>query len=108
VTSSSFDDDQYVDDQDSMYFGLKEYCDSIKWTHQFPLFRQDDAFERMALRTTRFVQVKTLKGEGSQMFLLIFFLQNYTLLKTKYLSTLHVYLGNTIRLDAEHAKQNFL
>lgn len=55
VTSAPVEDDQYVDDQDSMYFGLKEYCDSIKWTHQFPLFRQDDAFERMALRTTRSV-----------------------------------------------------
>ncbi|KAK3709417.1 hypothetical protein QZH41_007131 [Actinostola sp. cb2023] len=53
VTSTPIEDDQYIDDQDSMYFGLKEYCDSIKWTHQFPLFRQDDAFERMALRTTR-------------------------------------------------------
>ena len=37
-----------------MYFGMKEYCDSIKWTHQFPLIRQDDAFERMALRTSRY------------------------------------------------------
>ncbi|EDO35176.1 predicted protein, partial [Nematostella vectensis] len=53
ITSGSLEDEQYTDDQDIMYFGLKEYCDSIKWTHQFPLVRQDDAFERMALRTTR-------------------------------------------------------
>ena len=47
------EDDSFVEEQDSMYFGMKEYCDSIKWTHQFPLIRQDDAFERMALRTSR-------------------------------------------------------
>ena len=36
------------------YFGMKEYCESIKWTHQFPLVRQDDAFEKMAFRTSRY------------------------------------------------------
>lgn len=35
---------------------MKEYCESIKWTHQFPLVRQDDAFEKMALRTSRWWQ----------------------------------------------------
>lgn len=48
------EDDSFVEEPDSMYFGMKEYCDSIKWTHQFPLIRQDDAFERMALRTSRY------------------------------------------------------
>lgn len=42
-----------VETNEGTYFGLKEYCESIKWTHQFPLVRQDDAFEKMALRTSK-------------------------------------------------------
>ena len=47
------DEDENIDHSDTMYFGLKEYCDSMKWTHQFPLIRQDDEFERIALRTNK-------------------------------------------------------
>lgn len=43
----------HVETNEGTYFGMKEYCESIKWTHQFPLVRQDDAFEKMALRTSR-------------------------------------------------------
>ena len=42
-----------LETNEGTYFGMKEYCESIKWTHQFPLVRQDDAFEKMALRTSR-------------------------------------------------------
>lgn len=43
-----------METNEGTYFGMKEYCESIKWTHQFPLVRQDDAFEKMALRTSRY------------------------------------------------------
>lgn len=42
-----------LETNEGTYFGMKEYCESIKWTHQFPLVRQDDAFEKMAVRTSR-------------------------------------------------------
>ena len=47
-----------METNEGTYFGMKEYCESIKWTHQFPLVRQDDAFEKMALRTSRYCGLK--------------------------------------------------
>lgn len=31
-----------------MYFGMREYTESLSWTHQIPLIREDDEFEGMA------------------------------------------------------------
>lgn len=53
VSVSVVENIQNMETNEGTYFGVKEYCESIKWTHQFPLVRQDDAFEKMALRTSR-------------------------------------------------------
>lgn len=53
VSSSVVENVHNLETNEGTYFGMKEYCESIKWTHQFPLVRQDDAFEKMAVRTSR-------------------------------------------------------
>eukprot|EP00795_Rhopilema_esculentum_P007430 gene7430-13192_t len=43
-----------VNDQEMIYFGIKEYADSAKWCQQYPLIRHEETFDLCVPRANRY------------------------------------------------------
>lgn len=50
VPSSPSDRNLLKGEDNLVHFGMPEYIETLSWTHQIPLIREDDEFEVMVLR----------------------------------------------------------
>ena len=54
VVSKYIDDERIViNDQEMLYFGIKELCDSTRWNQQYALIRSEETFDSALPKANR-------------------------------------------------------